>query len=280
MHHEGYADAEEVEHEHRCREDTHGENVRRWRDDGRDDEDDEDRVAQVSPQETCVHDAEKSQKHDQNGQFERDSEPENDGQEEVCVFIDFYQRVEVFIEREQEVQGAGEDPAVAEVRSGEKQAHRGEHEGGDEALFLLVESRGDEEPDLIQHEGRGDDAACHEADLQVHVEAVDGVVVVQHGRLVVLDKRVLDRPLHQAIDLLVKAIGDEEADDEVDDRMHEAATELLEVLEQAHAGQFGAFGNRAAGAIQEINHGGLGPARFPVFQSLFRLRLRARLALL
>ena len=39
----------------------------------------------------------------------------------------------------------------------------------------------------------------------------------------------------------MKGVGDEKSGDQVDDRVHDAAAELLEVLEEAHSGQFCAF---------------------------------------
>jgi hypothetical protein len=83
---DGYA--EEVEEEHGAGEEAHAEGILHGADDGGDDEDGEDGVAEVAQQEFGVDDAEEGEEEDEDGKFEADAEAEDDGKEEACVFVD------------------------------------------------------------------------------------------------------------------------------------------------------------------------------------------------
>src|ERR1700739_820232 len=107
MNHVGNPDADEVEAEKRSREYAHGERVWCGRDDGRNDEDDENREADVLPQETRADDAEQRQKEDEDRHFKRDAQAKNHRQKEVRVFVDLDERAELLAESEEEVERAG-----------------------------------------------------------------------------------------------------------------------------------------------------------------------------
>ena len=109
---------------------------------------------------------------------------------------------------------------------------------------LRVHAGRDEEPDLIEDEGRGEDGAADEGGLDVEVEAVGGVGEVE------LEAEVGDGLLDEVVEALVEEVGDGEADGEVDDGPDEAAAQLFEVLHEAHAGEFGAVLHGAAGAVE------------------------------
>ncbi len=216
-------------------------------------------------------DAEQGEEEDEDRHLKADAEAENDGEEEAGVLLDGDHGVELVAEADDEdFERAGQDEEVAEGRAGEEQADGGGHEGNDEAPLFLVEAGRDEEPDLIEDEGRGEDGSADERDLQVEVQRVHGVGVVE------LDAELVERGLDEAVEALVEGVGDDEADGEIDGGVDDALAQLLEVLHQAHAGEFGALGDglaRFVDCVCGINHGGL-PA--PIFR-LQELRLSVAL---
>src|SRR5882672_11600290 len=110
MHHERNANADEVESQHWQCEDTHGERIWSRANDGGDDEDDENGVFNVVPEKTRAHDAEEREKHDQDGQLERDAKSEDHRKKQVGVFVDLDEWIELFAIGEQEIERAREDP--------------------------------------------------------------------------------------------------------------------------------------------------------------------------
>ena len=117
---------------------------------------------------------------------------------------------------------------------------------------MRVHAGGDEEPDLIEDEGAGDDGAAEEGGLEIEVEGVGGVGEVER------DVEIVERLLDDAVEALVEDVGDGEADEEIDDGVDEALAELVEVLHEGHAGEFGAVGYGGAGPVYriEVSHGG------------------------
>src|SRR5580698_2337199 len=235
MHHEGHADTDEVEHEHRGCKNAHGKDVRRGRNNGRNNEDDQNGVTQIFPEKAGIHDAEERQKHHKNRQLKGDAQPKNDREKEIGIFIDLDERIEILVEREQEIERTGEDPAIAEIGSSQKEAHRSDHEGGHEPLLGLVQPGRNKKPYLVENKRRCNNAAHHEADLQVEIKAVNRVVVVQLRRQMVFGQSERDRPLHEAVNLLVKSVSNKKAHDKINHRMHNAPPELFGVLQQTHA---------------------------------------------
>ena len=251
MDEEGDAYADEVENQHGAGEEAHADGVGRGADDGRDDEDGEDGVADVLDEELGVDDAEEREEEDEDGEFEGDAEAEDDGEEEVGVVLDGEDGVEVFAEAtDQDFECAGKDPVVAEPCAREEEHDGGGHEGDDVALLVGVHAGCDEEPDLIEDEGRGEDDAAVEGGLEVEVEWIGGVGVVEG------DVEVVERLLDDAVEPDVKGVGDAEADEEIDGGVDEALAELGEMLHEAHAGEFGAVGDGCANAVDQISHGG------------------------
>ena len=81
----------------------------------------------------------------------------------------------------------------------------------------------------------------------------------QLGVEVVLLERLDYRGLHVPEDLFVKGVGDEKSDHQGDGRMHQPLTELVQMLDQAHARELGlvfALGQYGAGTVYQVNHGG------------------------
>lgn len=241
MDHEGDADADQVESEHGSGEDAHGEDVRGGGNDGGDDEDDEDGVAEVLPEEFGRDDAEEREEEDDDGELKGDAEAEDYGEEEVGVLIDFNEGTELAAVSEEKFEGFGIDPAISEVGAAEKEADAGGHEGHDVSLFMGVEAGGDEHPDLVKDVGSDEDAADHEADLEVHVKGVDGVVVDEFGGQMVGFERENDGRLHEAVNLQMKCVCDEEADEDGKNGANEAAAEFFQVLHEGHAWELGAL---------------------------------------
>ena len=68
--------------------------------------------------------------------------------------------------------------------------------------------------------------------------------------------KVVERLLNDAVEPHVEGVGDAEADQEIDGGVDEALAELVEMLHEAHAGEFGAVGDGCAGAVDQISHGG------------------------
>ena len=100
----------------------------------------------------------KRQEEDEDGQLKADAETQNDGKEEAGVLLDGDDGVEFAAEAEDEnLERAGQDEEVAEACAGKKETDGGRHEGNDEALLFLIEAGRDEEPHLIEDEGRSDE---------------------------------------------------------------------------------------------------------------------------
>jgi len=69
------------------------------------------------------------------------------------------------------------------------------------------------------------------------------------------DVKVVQWLLDEAVEPLVKGVGDGEPDEQIDGGVDEALAKLGEVLHQAHAWEFGAVGDGGAYAVDEISHG-------------------------
>jgi hypothetical protein len=250
----GDGDADHIEGEHGGGEEAHAEGVGGGADDGGDDEDGEDGVADVGDEEFGVDDAEEGEKEDKDGQFEGDAEAEDDGEEEAGVVLGGDDGVEVFAEVEDEdLHGSGEDPVVAEPRSCEEEDDGGGHEGDDVALLVGVHAGRDEEPELIEDEGAGEDGSEDEGGFEVEVEGVGGVEDAEAAEA----ERGVGR--HDvAVEFDVEGVGDGEADEEITDGVDEALAELGEMLHEAHAGELGAIRDGGSDAVDgvEISHGG------------------------
>src|ERR1700738_1739874 len=190
-----HADADEIKGEHGDGVDAHGPGIGAGTDEGGDQEYGEDGVADVLPQEFGADDAEHGEEEDEDGHFKADAEAEDHGEEEAGVLLDGDDGIELFAEADDEdLERAGKHEEVAEGGAGEEQAHGGDHERNDEAFFFLVEAGGNEQPDLVEDEGRGEDGTADERHLQIQVERVHGVGEVE------LDAEVIEGSLDQAVE--------------------------------------------------------------------------------
>ena len=117
--------------------------------------------------------------------------------------------------------------------------------------FFLVESRRNEQPHLVKNEGRSQNRAADQRDLQIKVQRVHGVREDQ--RLADVHERCLD----EADEPVVKSPNRNEADGEKNGRANDALAQLVQVLHQAHARQLGALGHssaRPADCVFSIKH--------------------------
>ena len=185
----------------------------------------------MSEQELAVYDAEEGEEEDQDGKLEADAEAENDGEEEAGVVLNGEDRVEASAEVEDEnFDGAGKNPVITEPCSREEEADGGGHEGPDVALLVGVHAGRDEEPEPIEDEGAGEDGSADEGGLEIEIKAVGGVGEVER------DVELVERGLDVAVESLVEGVGNDEADEEIDNGVDEALAELGEVLHESHAG--------------------------------------------
>src|SRR5580658_66358 len=103
MHQPGYADAQGIQNQHGGSENAHVYYVRRGRNDGRNNEYHENRIAEVLDHELRAHDAHEGQEKYQDRHFENQSHAENDAQKELGVFGDRDHGLELPPETDQEV---------------------------------------------------------------------------------------------------------------------------------------------------------------------------------
>jgi len=155
--------AEEIEDEHGTGEEDHAEGVGQRADDGRNHEDYENGVADVLDEELGVDDAEEREKKYEDGQLEADAEAEDYGKEELGVVLDGEDGMESFAEvQDEDFDGAGKNPVVAEPGSSHEESDGRGHEGDDVALLVGVHAGRDEEPELVEDEGRCEDRATEQ----------------------------------------------------------------------------------------------------------------------
>ena len=84
----GHADADKIQNQHGRGEQAHADGLGCGADDGCDQEDGENRVAEVAQEEFGVDDAEERQEKHEHRQLKRDAEPEDHGEEEAGVVLD------------------------------------------------------------------------------------------------------------------------------------------------------------------------------------------------
>ena len=94
----------------------------------------------------------------------------------------------------------------------------------------------DKQPNLVEHKRRSHEHARDKRDLQIHVERVGRVQIHQLLLQLVVAQRLHDRLLHEPENLLVEPPADAESAHDVEEAVDDAAAQLLEVVEEAHAG--------------------------------------------
>src|SRR5580698_5795532 len=228
----GDPNTHQVEHQHGSRKYAHRQHVGGGGNDRGDDENEQDRVADILPQPPCGHQSEKGQKEDQDRELKGDSQTQDHRHEEFRVLAQSHHRPELSAVANKEVESARINIVVAEKSAGKKKSDRGCHEGQDVALFLAVEAGRDEQPNLVKDERRGQDGAPDEADLDKEIERVDRVQIDQMRIQIVRFERGDDRLLHERKQLLPEAIGNEESNDQVQSGMNNAFAQFLQVLQE------------------------------------------------
>src|SRR5579863_853651 len=110
----GYADADEVKRKHGNRVDAHGPRVGAGGDDGGDEKDRENRIADVRPKKFGADDAEHGEEENEDGHFKADAEAKDDGEKETGVVLDGDHRREVMAEvHDQDFERAGQHIVIA-----------------------------------------------------------------------------------------------------------------------------------------------------------------------
>ncbi len=243
----GYADAEHVEDKHRCGEEAHADGVRQGADDGGDEEDCQDGIPNVSDEELCVDDAEEREEEDEDWELKGDAQAEYDREEELGVVINSDDGVEAFAEvKDEDFESTREDPVISEPGTGQEEADGGSHEREDVASLVGVHARRDEEPKLVEDEGRGEDCSTEKSGLEIEVESVGGMGEVEG------DVEVVEGFLDDVVEPLVEGVGDGEACEEIEDGVDDAFAKLGEMLHEGHAGEFCAIGDGGAHPIQGV----------------------------
>src|SRR5690242_88704 len=126
MHEVRHSHADHIKGEHGQGEEAH----RNWagiRADHRgNNKDDQDGIADMFEQKFSVHDAEQRKEEDHDGELEGDTQTENDGKKKAGVLFDRDDRMEIFAEvADENLESAGEDPAITEPCAGEEEAEGG-----------------------------------------------------------------------------------------------------------------------------------------------------------
>jgi hypothetical protein len=151
-----HTNAYHVKRQHRGSKEAHAHRVGQRADDGRDDEDDEDGIADVADEELRIDDTEDGEEEDKDWKLEGDAEAEDNGEEEARIIVDGDDGVEAPGEvGDEHPERTWKNPVISEPDAGEKQSDRCRHEGDDVSLLLRVHAGGDEQPELIEDEGRG-----------------------------------------------------------------------------------------------------------------------------
>ena len=160
---EGYSYAEQVENKQGTSEEAHAKGIGKGANYARDYENDDDAVAKVAEEKLGVNNTEQGQKEHEDWEFKGDAQAKNDCQKESGIVLDREDRVEAMAKIEdQDLDGARQNPAVAEIRTGEEEADGGRHEGPNVALLMGIHAGRDEEPNLKEDERTGQDSATDE----------------------------------------------------------------------------------------------------------------------
>src|SRR5579862_9520245 len=148
-------DAQDVERDHGRGEDAHVQNIGGWSNDGGDDEDAKNGIANVAPHPTRADDAHERKEKNQNRHFEDYAEPDNDRQKQRTVFRKRDHRLEILSVADQKNQGLGQNYFVAKVSARQKKSDCASHERHHIPLLVAVEAWRNETPQLVKHKRRG-----------------------------------------------------------------------------------------------------------------------------
>lgn len=143
---------------------------------------------------------------------------------------------EVGGEVDEEGEGDGEDDFVEEGDADDAERETHGEEDADEAFFVVVKTRGDEEPDLVEDPGDADDDGDDDGDFEVGVEGLHGaggLEGVGEAFVAELQTRGFDDKREER---LPKESGDDEDGEHAEEGRGEAAAQLFEVIAEGHAG--------------------------------------------
>ncbi len=113
---------------------------------------------------------------------------------------------------------------------------------------MLVQGGSDEEPNLVENDGRGKDDSDVDAERDVSVQVAGRMRIDQRGIKVCFSQRLDDWPYDPVDDVLRDVNADHGADTNGVERIDNALAKLAEVLEKSHrsGGLFRRRGDRRA----------------------------------
>src|SRR6266478_2560887 len=152
---------------HRHGQQHHVEYGRRGRHQRRDNGDDQDGVAALGNQELWRDDAQQGEEEDDDRHLEHQRHAQDHVDKQIEIIFDRYNRADVdtLSDAQQKLQAVTERHEVGETSAEYKQTRSADDERGRPAPFLLVETRGDKTPDLVQNPGRGDEDGSQDRQL-------------------------------------------------------------------------------------------------------------------
>src|SRR5512146_2335134 len=154
MDHVCHADTQQVESDHGRGEDAHVHDIGGRGNDGGNNKENQDGIAQVVPHPLSAHKAHQRKKEHQDRHLEDDAETENDGHKEIGVLTDRHHGLELRAVADEEIERRGKDDLVAEEAASHEKKYRAEHERQHVATLMLVKPRSDKCPNLVEDKRR------------------------------------------------------------------------------------------------------------------------------
>ena len=223
---DGYA--QQIEHHHRHRHQDLAHDVGR-RQDRADHERRDDRITGAREELARRHDARKREEEDEDRELEDHAEGEDHlGREPEDLVQRPGRHDPVVVPAVQELEHDGEDEGVAEERARDEEDRRGDHERKDRALLAVVETGGDEGPQLPE----ADRERPHESREQRALDVRDEDLRRRDRlKLAPLGGQRIGRGREQeGEDLFGEAVGEDRADHDRCESDPDSAAELCQVL--------------------------------------------------
>lgn len=181
------------------------------------------------------------------GEFEDESGGEQGAEKEAGVVLNGYVVLDEWgAEGGKEAEGYGKKDEVTEGDAAEEAEGDEEYGEAGDAAFVVVKAGGDELPEFVDEEGKGNGEACEEEDLEVEGELPVGneVLEVDAGSAGAewTDEDVVD----EEVCFDGGGYGGNEEDDAGAD---EPGADFVEVVEDGAGGAHGLLGGGAADAV-------------------------------
>lgn len=168
--HPYYADF--IENNERHRHEQLIDHIRGGGEDGGDDKGKEKGVFAVTGQKGMINDAEAGEQHHEHRHFKRHPKGDEQPQAERKIFLDRGQGGEkIGGVAHEKTESGRKDDVIAEGGPAEEAEGGKEGEGDDHPLFMLIETRGDKDPDLPEDHRAGQENAADQGELQIKKKA-------------------------------------------------------------------------------------------------------------